>query len=106
MSVTFKVADAKTHLSELLARVEAGEEIIIARGNDPVARLVSIDLRISLNRDSGFSKSRTSVSLSRGQRMRSNPGCLVAVTRDCVRLFRRRSRASAFFVCACCRLRE
>ncbi|MBZ5763843.1 DUF1476 domain-containing protein, partial [Rhizobium sp. VS19-DRK62.2] len=50
-------------------------------------------LRISLNRDSGFSKSRTSVSLSRGQRMRSNPGCLVAVTRDCVRLFRRRSRA-------------
>ncbi|WFS26109.1 transposase (plasmid) [Rhizobium rhododendri] len=63
-------------------------------------------VRISLNRDSGFSKSRTSVSLSRGQRMRSNPGCLVAVTRDCVRLFRRRSRASAFFVCACCRLRE
>ncbi|MBO9102057.1 MULTISPECIES: type II toxin-antitoxin system Phd/YefM family antitoxin [unclassified Rhizobium] len=45
MSVTFKVADAKTHLSELLARVEAGEEIIIARGNDPVARLVSIDQR-------------------------------------------------------------
>lgn len=45
MSVTFKVAEAKTHLSELLARVEAGEEIIIARGNDPVARLVSIDQR-------------------------------------------------------------
>ena len=40
-----KVAEAKTHLSELLARVEAGEEIIIARGNDPVARLVAIDER-------------------------------------------------------------
>lgn len=45
MSVTVKVAEAKTHLSELLARVEAGEDIIIARGNDPVARLVAIDQR-------------------------------------------------------------
>ncbi|WP_080951023.1 type II toxin-antitoxin system prevent-host-death family antitoxin [Neorhizobium galegae] len=33
----------KTHLSELLARVEAGEDIISARGKDPVARLVAID---------------------------------------------------------------
>lgn len=32
---------AKTHLSRLLDRVEAGEEIIIARNNRPVARLVS-----------------------------------------------------------------
>ncbi|NRP21256.1 putative antitoxin VapB49 [Ensifer adhaerens] len=39
MSVTVKVAEAKAHLSELLARVEAGEEVIISRGNDPVARL-------------------------------------------------------------------
>ncbi|SFG91481.1 alpha/beta fold hydrolase [Ensifer sp. OV372] len=39
-------------------------------------------LRISVNRDSHFSKSRTSVSLSRGQRVRSNSGCLVAVTGD------------------------
>jgi prevent-host-death family protein len=45
MSVTVKVAEAKTHLSELLARVEAGEDIIIARGNDPIARLVAIDQR-------------------------------------------------------------
>jgi prevent-host-death family protein len=40
---TVKVSDAKTHLSELLARVEAGEEFVIARGNEPVARLVPID---------------------------------------------------------------
>lgn len=33
------VHDAKTNLSELLRRVEAGEEIIIARGNKPVAVL-------------------------------------------------------------------
>ncbi|NKK61929.1 nucleotidyltransferase, partial [Rhizobium ruizarguesonis] len=38
--------------------------------------------RISLNWDSGFRKSRTSVSLSRGQRMRSISGCLVSVTGD------------------------
>lgn len=45
MTVTVKVAEAKTHLSDLLARVEAGEDFIIARGNDPIARLVAIDAR-------------------------------------------------------------
>ncbi len=34
------VHEAKTHLSQLLQRVAAGEEIIIARGGKPVARLV------------------------------------------------------------------
>lgn len=34
---------AKTHLSQLLARVEAGEEIVIARGDKPVARLSPIE---------------------------------------------------------------
>ena len=33
---------AKTHLSELLARVEKGEEIVVARNGVPVARLVPI----------------------------------------------------------------
>jgi prevent-host-death family protein len=32
--------DAKTHLSELVARAERGEEVIITRHNKPVARLV------------------------------------------------------------------
>ncbi len=31
------VHDAKTHLSRLLARVEAGERIIIARAGKPIA---------------------------------------------------------------------
>jgi prevent-host-death family protein len=35
------VHEAKTHLSRLLARVEAGEEIAIARRGEIVARLVS-----------------------------------------------------------------
>jgi len=39
---TVTVHDAKTNLSTLLARVEAGEEIIIARGNTPIARLTPI----------------------------------------------------------------
>lgn len=32
---------AKTELSKLLARVEAGEEIVIARGDEPIAKLVA-----------------------------------------------------------------
>jgi prevent-host-death family protein len=43
MTITVKVGAAKTHLSDLLAKVEAGEEIIIARGNEPVARLTRIE---------------------------------------------------------------
>lgn len=43
MTVIVKVAEAKTHLSQLLARVEAGEEIIIARGSDPIARMTRIE---------------------------------------------------------------
>lgn len=34
---------AKTHLSALVARAEAGEEIIIARGDKPVAKLVPLN---------------------------------------------------------------
>ena len=34
---------AKTTLSKLLQRAEKGEEIIIARGSTPVAKLVALD---------------------------------------------------------------
>ena len=37
------VYDAKTHLSQLLERVERGEEIVIARAGRPVARLVPLE---------------------------------------------------------------
>jgi prevent-host-death family protein len=36
------VHQAKTNLSKLLAEVEAGEEVVIARGAKPVAKLVPI----------------------------------------------------------------
>lgn len=36
------VYEAKTHLSQLLDRVAAGEEIVIARAGRPIARLVPL----------------------------------------------------------------
>ena len=42
MNETVKIAEAKAHFSELVARAEAGEEILIARGNQPVARIVPL----------------------------------------------------------------
>lgn len=36
------IHEAKTHLSRLLARVADGEEVIIARNGDPVAKIVAI----------------------------------------------------------------
>ena len=38
--VTVNVHEAKTNLSRLLAQVEAGEDVVIARNGKPVARLV------------------------------------------------------------------
>lgn len=38
------VGQAKTDLSKLLARVEAGEDVEIARDGAPVARLVRIEV--------------------------------------------------------------
>jgi prevent-host-death family protein len=40
MSVV-KIHDAKTNLSRLIKKASAGEEVIIARGDRPVARLVA-----------------------------------------------------------------
>jgi prevent-host-death family protein len=36
---TVTIHEAKTQLSKLIARAEQGEDIIIARGKDPVVRL-------------------------------------------------------------------
>ena len=42
-----KIHEAKTNLSRLIARVEAGEEIVIARDEQPVAKLVGIGNRLN-----------------------------------------------------------
>jgi prevent-host-death family protein len=36
------VHDAKTNLSKLLAAVEAGEEVVVCRGSQPIARIVPL----------------------------------------------------------------
>jgi prevent-host-death family protein len=41
MDKTVNIHTAKTTLSKLIAEVEAGEEIVIARAGKPVARLVA-----------------------------------------------------------------
>jgi prevent-host-death family protein len=43
MSAIINVHEAKTHLSKLLDRAHAGEEITIAKAGKPYARLVKID---------------------------------------------------------------
>ncbi|QXP83820.1 type II toxin-antitoxin system Phd/YefM family antitoxin [Methylococcus sp. Mc7] len=40
--VAINVHEAKAHLSECLSRVEAGETVIIARCNEPIAKLVPV----------------------------------------------------------------
>ncbi len=44
--IEVNVHEAKTQLSRLLQRVEAGEEVIIARAGQPVARLVPVARRV------------------------------------------------------------
>ena len=39
----FNIHEAKTQLSRIVARVEAGEEIVISRDGHPVAKVVRLD---------------------------------------------------------------
>jgi prevent-host-death family protein len=39
---TVNIHEAKTHLSRLIAEVEVGEEVVLARGGKPVVRLVRL----------------------------------------------------------------
>lgn len=52
------IQQAKTQLSRLLKRVEAGEDIIIARGRTPVARLVGMGAQDPVGRVFGAAKGR------------------------------------------------
>jgi len=45
MSTTVNIHEAKTHFSKLLARVAAGERIVIAKAGKPVAELGPLTLR-------------------------------------------------------------
>jgi prevent-host-death family protein len=52
---TVNIHEAKTHFSRLLRRVAGGEEIVITRAGEPVARLVPLEhpRRRELGRDRG-----------------------------------------------------
>jgi len=39
----FNIADAKTHFSKLVQKAMLGEEVIIAKDNKPVLKLVPLD---------------------------------------------------------------
>ncbi len=45
MSKAVNIHEAKTHFSKLLERVALGEEIIIARAGEPIARLSPLSPR-------------------------------------------------------------
>lgn len=42
---TYTIHAAKTNLSKLIAQAEAGEEVVLARGKEPVARIVPVGSR-------------------------------------------------------------
>ena len=44
------IHDAKTNLSRLIARVEAGEEIVLRRRQTPVAKLVAYEAPITVRK--------------------------------------------------------
>ena len=54
MADPINIHDAKTHLSKLLNRVMAGEEIVIAKAGKPVARLVPVRAELAGKRVPGI----------------------------------------------------
>lgn len=45
MAKTVGIGEAKTNFSQLVRRAEAGEEIVVRRGQEPVARIVPLKKR-------------------------------------------------------------
>jgi prevent-host-death family protein len=43
MAKAVGIGEAKTNFSKLIRRAEAGEEIIVRRGSEPVARIVPLE---------------------------------------------------------------
>lgn len=58
LGTTVGVHEAKTHLSRILRLVESGEEVLIMRGSEPVARIVPVR---STTREIGFAEGTVSI---------------------------------------------
>jgi prevent-host-death family protein len=66
---TVTIHKAKTQLSKLIEQVERGEEVVIARGKEPVARLVAY-VQERPRRGFGSIKARATIGPSSGNRYR------------------------------------
>lgn len=75
-----KIHEAKTNLSKLIARAEAGEEIVIARDAAPVAKLIAIEPPA---RDYGFAEEAAPYDAGLGARITSDPA--ICAGRPCIR---------------------
>jgi prevent-host-death family protein len=58
---TYTIHAAKTNLSKLVARAEAGEEIVLARGKDPVVKIVPVKAKPKPQRKFGALKGKIKV---------------------------------------------
>ncbi|MGE3650940.1 MAG: type II toxin-antitoxin system Phd/YefM family antitoxin [Reyranellaceae bacterium] len=58
---TFTIHAAKTNLSKLVARAEAGEEIVLARGREPVAKIVAVSRKAKPKRKFGALKGKIKI---------------------------------------------
>lgn len=61
MATVIDMQEAEAHFSNLIARMEQGEEIVIARGDIEVAKLVPIPQRKLANRVPGTLKGKISL---------------------------------------------
>ncbi|MBV8187420.1 MAG: type II toxin-antitoxin system prevent-host-death family antitoxin [Alphaproteobacteria bacterium] len=58
---TYTIHDAKTNLSKLIARAEAGEEVVLARGKEPVAKLIAFSAKPKAKRKFGALKGKIKI---------------------------------------------
>ncbi|MGI8817017.1 MAG: type II toxin-antitoxin system Phd/YefM family antitoxin [Pseudonocardia sp.] len=54
MENQFNIYEAKTQLSKLVERVEAGDEIVLARNGKPVAKIVPLQRRTEPRQPGGW----------------------------------------------------
>jgi len=54
MTIQMNIAEAKAKLSELIARAEAGERVVIARGGHPIVLLAPVQVQAPATRRLGL----------------------------------------------------
>ena len=62
--IKLNIHEAKTHLSKYLAKLKAGEEILLCKRNQPVARVTSLPEAPTRPRPIGLAKGTFTVPLS------------------------------------------